>query len=175
MSRVKTVLSLDEQEFLIEPMTEHDLLEVVEIEETTGLSRWGWDAYHAEIIENSNAIMFVARSSEEFFSGERIIGYVASRHTAEELHINNIAVRPAFRRCGIGKSLLSAVLREGARRGALSSLLEVRAGNKAAQELYESLGFQVTGRRRSYYSAPKEDALVMVASLDFNALSREQF
>src|SRR5256714_1908501 len=33
----------------VAPMTEHDLLEVVEIEETTGLSQWGWDAYGAEL------------------------------------------------------------------------------------------------------------------------------
>ncbi|MGB9180723.1 MAG: ribosomal protein S18-alanine N-acetyltransferase [Pyrinomonadaceae bacterium] len=175
MSRAKSVASLDELEFVIAPMTEHDLVEVVEIEETCGLSRWGWDAYHAELVENSSAIMFVARSLEESFSGERILGYVASRNTADELHINNIAVRPAFRRCGIGISLLNAVLREGARRGARSSLLEVRAGNKAAQELYARLGFQLTGRRRNYYNTPKEDALIMVASLGFNALSQEEF
>lgn len=175
MSRVKSVASLDQQEFVIAQMTEHDLLEVVEIEETCGLSRWGWDAYHAEIVENSSAIMFVARSLEESLSGERILGYVASRNTSEELHINNIAVRPAFRRYGIGSALLSAVLTEGARRGARSSLLEVRASNKAAQELYARLGFEVTGRRRSYYNSPKEDALIMVAPLGFNALSQEQF
>ena len=32
----------------VSPMTEHDLLEVVEIEQTSGLSPWGWDAYHRE-------------------------------------------------------------------------------------------------------------------------------
>jgi len=30
-------------------MSEHDLLEVVEIEEQSGLSRWGWAAYYAEL------------------------------------------------------------------------------------------------------------------------------
>ncbi len=34
--------------FSIKRMTEHDLLEVVEIEELSGLSPWGWDAYHKE-------------------------------------------------------------------------------------------------------------------------------
>lgn len=175
MSRAKSVASLDQKEFVIKPMIEHDLLEVVELEETCGLSRWGWDAYYAELVENSNALMLVARGVEGTFSSEQILGYVASRFTADELHINNIAVRPAFRRCGVGSALLSAVLAEGKRRNMRASLLEVRAGNKAAQELYSRLGFQVTGRRRNYYQAPKEDALIMVASLGFNALSQEQF
>ena len=33
-----------DQGISITMMTEHDLLEVVEIEESTGLSRWGWTA-----------------------------------------------------------------------------------------------------------------------------------
>ena len=33
----------------IASMTEHDLLAVVQIEEGSGLSPWGWDAYHKEL------------------------------------------------------------------------------------------------------------------------------
>ena len=33
----------------ISNMSEHDLLEVVEIEEQSQLSRWGWAAYYAEL------------------------------------------------------------------------------------------------------------------------------
>ena len=42
------------------PMSEHDLLEVVEIEETTGLSQWGWEAYRAELAR-PEAVMLVVR------------------------------------------------------------------------------------------------------------------
>ena len=41
-------------------MTEHDLLEVVEIEESCRLSLWGWDAYMAELYR-PEAVMLVAR------------------------------------------------------------------------------------------------------------------
>jgi [ribosomal protein S18]-alanine N-acetyltransferase len=44
--------------------------------------------------------------------------------------------------------------------------LEVRPSNAAARRLYESRGFQLIGRRRGYYRAPVEDALVMRREID---------
>jgi [ribosomal protein S18]-alanine N-acetyltransferase len=46
-------------------------------------------------------------------------------------------------------------------RGAHELFLEVRESNEAAQRVYRERGFVVVGRRKSYYSAPVEDALVM--------------
>jgi ribosomal-protein-alanine N-acetyltransferase len=45
------------------------------------------------------------------------------------------------------------------------AILEVRAGNVAAQSLYRRFGFEVVGRRRQYYRDPVEDALLMNATL----------
>jgi len=42
-----------------------------------------------------------------------------------------------------------------------NALLEVRASNVAAIQLYEKYAFQHIGRRRDYYSLPTEDALVL--------------
>lgn len=149
----------------IERMTEHDLLEVVRIEETTGLSRWGWEAYHDELVGGHDGLMLVARAVPAITENESLKGFVASRMVADELHINNIAVRPAHRREGIGGALLRAALVGGARVGARLCILEVRASNYAAQALYERHGFRVAGRRTGYYSEPPEDALVMSRGL----------
>ena len=46
-----------------------------------------------------------------------------------------------------------------------TAFLEVRESNTAAQALYRALGFTSVGRRRSYYRAPREDALVLAAAL----------
>jgi ribosomal-protein-alanine N-acetyltransferase len=145
-------------------MGEHDLLEVVEIEETTGLSQWGWDAYRAEL-SRPEAVMLVARRDSPDDSGRSVVAYIASRVSADELHINNIGVREESRRKGLGAALLGAALDEGARRGARLAVLEVRAGNAAAQSLYGRFGFEVVGRRRDYYRAPVEDALIMTRAL----------
>lgn len=145
-------------------MSEHDLLEVVEIEETTGLSQWGWEAYRAELAR-TEAVMLVVRREVPDESGRSVVAYIASRVSADELHINNIGVREESRRRGLGAALLGAALDEGAARGARLAVLEVRAGNEAAQALYGRFGFEVVGRRRDYYRAPIEDALVMTKAL----------
>ena len=152
----------------ITAMTEHDLLEVVEIEESSGLSRWGWAAYYAELQGNNKHLMLVARVSEaEKRRGRRrVAGYIVGRMGADELHINNVAVREDYRRKGIGRALLSLILEKGKRSGVPSAFLELRAGNTAALSLYEECGFRVTAQRRSYYSDPVEDALVMIVQLE---------
>ena len=146
------------------PMNEHDLLEVVEIEETTGLSQWGWEAYRAEL-SRPEAVMLVVRRERPDDSGRSVVAYIASRITADELHVNNIGVREEARRKGLGAALLGAALEEGARRGAGLAVLEVRAGNAAAQALYRRFGFDVVGERKDYYRSPVENALVMTMPL----------
>jgi len=147
-------------------MTEHDLLEVVDIEQSCGLSRWGWDAYHAELQSGRRNLMLVARvSSPKRENTESVVGYIVARLAADELHINNAAVREAYRRRGVGTTLLDRIVEEGERAGAYAAFLEVRAGNCAAQALYEGCGFAVVGRRPNYYSAPVEDALIMSLQL----------
>jgi ribosomal-protein-alanine N-acetyltransferase len=41
----------------------------------------------------------------------------------------------------------------------------VRESNVAGQSFYEKLGFREVGRRRGYYSRPREDALILVPEL----------
>ena len=174
MSKVEQAREVSEaacSNWRVERMTEHDLLEVVEIEETTGLSRWGWEAYYAELMGGHDGLMLVAREQSANSAGDnqQLAGFVASRMIADELHINNIAVRPTRRRLGIGGALLKAVLKGGSNVGARVCLLEVRATNHAAQALYEHYGFRVAGRRAGYYSSPPEDALVMSRALQLSA------
>ena len=150
--------ALDLEGILIIRMSEHDLLEVVEIEEQSGLSRWGWAAYYAELHGANRDLMLIAKPSG---IESRIAGYIVARETAGELHINNGAVRAEYRRRGIGAALLGRVLQEARRRKANAAFLEVRSANRAAQALYEKCGFKAIARRADYYSEPREDAVVM--------------
>jgi ribosomal-protein-alanine N-acetyltransferase len=45
--------------------------------------------------------------------------------------------------------------------GGASATLEVRASARRTQRLYARFGFQPAGARKSYYSAPVDDAIVM--------------
>src|SRR5215217_5277370 len=146
---------------VITRMSEHDLLEVVEIEEQSGLSRWGWAAYYAELQGANRELMLVARPADSTIEAAPIAGYIVARETAGELHINNFAVRSGYRRRGIGAALLEHVLEEARNRKANAAFLEVRSANLAAQALYEKSGFRAIARRANYYSDPREDAVVM--------------
>ncbi|HSB09961.1 MAG TPA: ribosomal protein S18-alanine N-acetyltransferase [Blastocatellia bacterium] len=144
--------------YSVDFMRERDLIEVVEIEESSGLNRWGHDAYKRELFTNPNSIMLVARN---LFPGPSVIGFFAGWIVEDELHVNNVATHRHFRRLGVGRSLMEAATEEARRRGARHVLLEVRASNEVAQLLYKDLGFRFVGRRRDYYRMPVEDALVM--------------
>lgn len=155
----------------ISNMSEHDLLEVVEIEEHSGLSRWGWAAYYAELQSSNCNLLLVARVMRplEQHRTDNLAGYIVARLSAGELHINNVAVRDEYRRRGIGSALVNRILEEGRQAHASAALLEVRAGNSVAQALYERCGFGVIAQRRNYYAEPTEDALIMSAPLNQDA------
>ena len=145
----------------IEQMRELDLPEVVHLEETTGLNRWGYDAYRRELLKNPNSIMLVSRDITDSRPGKSVLGFFAGWIVEDELHVNNIATRPDSRRKGVGESLMASALEEARLRGVRFVLLEVRASNNPAQMLYVKLGFHNVGRRRDYYRQPVEDAMLM--------------
>jgi [ribosomal protein S18]-alanine N-acetyltransferase len=165
MSRTCLKLEIEKAGCYIEQMSEHDLLEVVEIEETTGLSQWGWDAYRLELSKPEAVMLVARRQTPELLDGKSLSGYIAARINADELHINNIGIRPEARRRGLGSALLELALDIGAGLGARLSVLEVRAGNLAAQALYERAGFALVGERRNYYKSPVENAKIMTMPL----------
>ena len=152
----------DPEGITIAQMSEHDLLDVVEIEEQSHLSRWGWAAYYAELQGPNRDLMLVARPTRlSAVQYSPIVGYIVARDTAGELHINNVAVKPEYRRRGIAASLLNRILDKARERKAKAAFLEVRSTNEAAQVLYEKCGFKAIARRANYYSDPLEDAIVM--------------
>jgi ribosomal-protein-alanine N-acetyltransferase len=81
-----------------------------------------------------------------------------------EIHLLNLAVRPEYRRRGLARRLMRAMLALGRRAGAETVLLEVRSGNVEALGLYQASGFAVTGRRPGYYE-DGEDAQLMTLEL----------
>ena len=162
MSRPKPI----ELTFRVARASEHDLLEIVEIEQECGLSPWGWDGYYKELTQQPDAFMFVAELLPKPAGFHpQLGGFITSRMAADEVHIHNFGTRPALRRLGVGGALLRAAMLYGAERGAVKAFLEVRASNAAAQAVYARQGFAVVGRRKNYYDQPTEDAVMMLADL----------
>ena len=129
---------------------------VMAVEHSSFTNPWTREMYLADLSNTGVAFLYVAREEQG-----RIVGFCSFWKVYEELHINNLAVQPEYRRIGVARALLTRVLREGVRLGARRALLEVRRSNVAAQRLYEQFGFSVSGIRRDYYTNPAEDALVL--------------
>jgi ribosomal-protein-alanine N-acetyltransferase len=92
---------------------------------------------------------------------EIVTGFVIARAGTDEWEIENVVVNAASRQQGIGQLLIRDVMRHARHSGAPDIFLEVRESNAAARALYARLGFREAGRRRTYYSQPDEDALVL--------------
>src|ERR1051326_1979069 len=116
MAATETATNSPTLKVSIARMTEHDLVEVCAIEELSDLSAWGWDAYHPELQSRIDTIMLVARlaNSARF----EIAGFIVARLIADELHVNNVSVRPESRGRGIGCPLLQTTLDQARRREA---------------------------------------------------------
>ena len=155
-----------ENTFSIDRMCERDLKQVVEIEEASGLNRWGYDSYRREMLKNPTSVLLVARRSWNPEPEPEVIGFFAGWTVSDEMHVNNIAAHPKFRRMGIGRRLMQAAIEIARPCGVRSVVLEVRASNMSAQSLYTKLGFRFVARRRDYYRFPTEDAMVMKLEID---------
>ncbi len=92
----------------------------------------------------------------------RVVGYAGLLLASEEGQVTNVAVCPGERGQGVGTWLMQALKEEAGKQGAELLFLEVRAGNRAAQHVYEKVGFTAVGYRRGFYRKPPEDAVVML-------------
>ena len=148
-------------QIVIESAEPADLDAIVAIENRAYAFPWARSLLSAEINGKEFSYVYVARLQLNSSVPGKIIGYNYFWLVSNEVHILNIAVDPDYRGYGCGKHLVQFALNFGRERGAKRALLEVRASNDAAQQLYRQLGFHRIGLRKHYYGDNKEDAYVM--------------
>jgi ribosomal-protein-alanine N-acetyltransferase len=85
--------------------SEQDLDGIVEIERASFANPWTWDMFKWELQNAPVSQIYVARGDNE-----AIVAFCTVWLVAGELHINNLAVRPAERRQGLAQRLLEGVL-----------------------------------------------------------------
>ena len=140
---------------VVEPLRMADVQTVHEIERLSFSTPWPAHAFEQELTGNRMARYLVARA------GEQVVGFGGIWLMVDEAHITTFGVHPEWRRRGVGRQLLIALVELSEQMRASRMTLEVRAGNQAAQELYRRFGFIVAGRRARYYTDDGEDALIM--------------
>jgi len=141
-------------EVRIRRMDEADLSAVLRIERASFAVPWT-AATFLGLLRRSDAHLLVAEVDEA------LVGYAAVWIVADQAELGDIAVAAGRRRRGIGTRLLLAVFDLVERRGVRELFLEVRVSNDDAQRLYARHGFTEVGRRKDYYTRPREDALVL--------------
>jgi ribosomal-protein-alanine N-acetyltransferase len=141
----------------IGPMRRRHLRSVLRIESQVYPRPWSLSLFMSELALRGNRAYYVARVDGI------VVGYTGLMVTVDDGHITTLAVDPAWHRRSIGSRLLLVLAREAIRRGVRGLTLEVRIGNRVAQELYRHFGFHPAGIRKNYYVETNEDALVMWA------------
>ena len=136
-----------------------DLDGVLDIEAASFNNPTTREWYEGELKRPEVCFIYVLRTPDQ-----PVAGFCAFWRVAEQIHINNLAIRPELRGQRLGSRLLQSVIAEATRLGATYATLEVRRSNLAAIRLYEQAGFSQAGVRPNYYTKPIEDALVLVFS-----------
>lgn len=149
---------VDEPTIVLTPMRRRHLRSVLRIEQQVYPRPWSLGLYLGELnLPPASRTYVVARV------GGTVVGYGGAMLTGDEGHVTTLAVDPRWQRRHIGSRLLLVVARRSIAAGVDHLTLEVRAGNRAAQELYRRFGFAPAGIRPRYYAETGEDAIVMWA------------
>lgn len=146
-------------EIEIKPMTNKDILAVVDIDKKSYSQPWGVNEFFREVNYNRFGKYFVAELNNV------IVGYIGSWFLSDLIHITTVAVHPDFRRRGIGEKLMNYILDIGKKENCRLCVLEVRVSNERAINLYKKLGFEIDKIKKGYYPDNREDAYYMVKDL----------
>jgi len=145
-----------------------DLAVVIDINTRTLPEHYS-DFFYQEILAEFPETFLVAEQAGT------IVGYIMCRMEygfsqvkrlglARKGHVVSVAVLEEHRRKGIATKLIQLAQEEMRKKAANESYLEVRVSNANAVQLYEELGYKVTGRLEAYYR-DGEPAYVMAAHL----------
>lgn len=142
----------------LEPMRWWHIPDVHAIEtECFPIDTWSVEQFWEELAQPT-------RTYRVAFRGGALVGYAGIFCSGADADIQTIAVRPGEQRHGVGRVLLTELLRVAREQGATSLLLEVRADNVAAIAMYRDEGFEQIALRSRYYP-DGSDALILRRSL----------
>ncbi len=141
---------------LLIPAQVVDLPELLIIESASFIQPWSKAIFHFELSKSPSTI-YVARRGP----GTPVLGYICFWEVADEFQMLNLAVHPDHRRQGLGRTLLTILLKKAEGKKTSRVFLEVRPSNLTALALYRSVGFRILYRRPGYYPPEGEEALVM--------------
>src|SRR6202140_1208193 len=158
------------QKLALELRRESEGATVQEIEREIFATPWPRNAYYRELASRASAHYVVLRQEglverpptlKAPDLDPTIIGYGGMWRMYDEAHVTTIGVRRDLQHRGYGRILFAGLVQAAYDMGAKWITLEVRTTNENAMKMYEGFSFKVIGRRKGYYTANGEDAIVM--------------
>ncbi len=138
---------------------EMDIEQVAELEKMCIPQPWSLKALQ-DFLKQPTSNLLVAS-----YGSKTVVGYITYSVVLDEIQIANIAVHEDYRRRKIAENLLKTLYASAKVNGMKTITLEVRESNVPAIALYEKCKYATVGRRKNFYSNPKEDAILMNLSL----------
>jgi len=96
---------------------------------------------------------------------KKLLGLCSAWLILDELHITSIAVDPIHQRKGLGKFLLSDLIKRSSLLQTNRIYLEVKDTNEPAKAFYKAMGFKIVGNRFNFYN-DGSDALIFTKQLN---------
>ncbi len=140
-----------------------DIPSILQLERQSATAGHWTEEQYRQAFQRGGAARLVLVGAED--SETSLAGFLTAQHVPPEWELENIVVAPIARRKGLGKRLLNELLAAAKKTNSTAVFLEVRESNVPARTLYEKTGFEQSGRRKSYYTNPSEDAILYRLSL----------
>ncbi len=142
---------------IVEEMQKTDVDEVATMEKEIFSDGWSRETIaNTQMLEHTYVV--VAREGQ-------VVGYLILYLGEDTADIARVAVLPKVRRGGVAKAMLEHMEKYCNAQKIERILLEVRANNQSAINLYNQQGFSSIGKRKAYYTNPVEDGIVMEKQL----------
>ena len=95
---------------------------------------------------------------------KKLLGLCSAWLLVDELHIISMAIHPLHQRNGLGKLLLSDLIKRTNWFEIKKIYLEVKNSNEPAIAFYKSMGFKIVGNRSNFYK-DGNDAIIFIKQL----------
>ena len=122
------------------------LNECVDLDQKSLNSLWSKSQWERELTDPKRICLGIIE-----IGTKKLLGLCSAWLVIDELHITFIAVHPKHQRKGLGRFLLSELIKSSKSLKTNYIHLEVKSNNEPAKTFYKSMGFKTVGSRSNFY------------------------
>lgn len=136
---------------VIRPAIASDLSSIIQLDALSNPHPWGEGLVADALNTRKNWVIELGDVTQK-----SIVGWLTASIVLDQSELELIVIDSSVRRQGLARSLMMTWLKDVKQQNVCELLLEVRESNIGAISLYESLGFELVGRRKNYYQIEKK-------------------